>query len=350
MRVLVTGHRGYIGSVLVGVLKHARHDVVGLDSDLYAGCDFGRIRDDTPSFDMDVRDVEFTDLLSFDAVIHLAALPEYFEGCLDDSLTWDINAHAGLRLAECCKQANVPRFLLASSCAVYGDSSGAPQTEESTPRPLTAYAKAKLFLERELLGMSEGAFTPVILRNATVYGVSPRLRMDTAVNDFVGSAVTRGRVEPRSDGRAWRPFIHVEDLARAYAGILAAPDEIVGGRTFNVAVTEENYRIVDVADLVAELTPSCTRFTMPTTPDRRSYHVDGARLRDALPNLRWRWTLPQGIRQLRAAMIGAGLSQGDWRCDRYRRLLHLQSRLERGDVQPSLRPLDVGSRAVICSP
>jgi nucleoside-diphosphate-sugar epimerase len=337
MRVLVTGHRGYIGSVLVSVLQHARHEVVGLDCDWYGDCDFGRVRDSIPSFEMDVRDVEFTDLLSFDAMIHLAALPEDPSLQFDPSLTEEINFAATVRLAECCKQASVSRFLFASTCAVYGSGGGDPLNESGATAPITPYAVAKLRCEQELSRLSGRGFVPVVLRNATVYGVSPRLRLDTVVNEFVGSAVANGRVEMRTEGRAWRPLMHVEDVARAYAMVLAAADDAVADQIFNVAITEENYRVIDVADCVAELVPDCTRSVRTGVRDQRSYCVDGSKLRRAFPQLTWRWTLPQGIRQLRAAMLGAGLTAGEWRSDRYRRLLRLSTLMERGELDPSLR-------------
>ena len=337
MRVLVTGHRGYIGSVLVSVLQHARHEVVGLDCDWYGECDFGRMRDSIPSFEMDVRDVEFTDLLSFDAVIHLAALPQDSGAQFDPALNEEINFEAAVRLAECCKQANVSRFLFASTCTVYGNRGNEPQNETSSPAPITEYAVAKLRCEQELLRLADEHFAPMMLRNATVYGVSPRLRMDTVVNEFVGSAVAGGRVSVRTEGRAWRPLMHVEDVARAYAAILTAADEVVGGQVFNVAITEENYRVIDIADCVTEFVPDCMRSIRTGVPDQHSYCVDGSKLRRALPHLTWRWTLPQGIRQLRAAMLGAGLTAGEWRSDRYRRVMRLSTMMERGELDAALR-------------
>lgn len=338
VRVLVTGHRGYIGSVLTSVLKQARHDVVGLDSELYAGCDFGRTRDDVPSFDTDVREIEFTDLLSFDAVIHLAALPEDFENFIDSAVTWEVNCAATVRLAECCKRASVGRLLFASTCAVYGSSGDEPQYEDSPPRPMSPYALAKLCAEEKLLKLADAGFAPILLRNATVYGVSPRMRLDTVVNDFVASASACGRVGVQTNGLAWRPLIHVEDVARAYAAVLVAPAKLVDRQVLNLAITEENYRVVDVADQVADLVAGCTRSLRPATPDRRSYFVDGSKLRAALPHFEWRWTLPHGIRQLRIAMSGAGLTPSDWRSDRYRRLDRLHGLLQRGDVAADLRP------------
>lgn len=336
MRVLVTGHRGYIGSVLVSVLQHARHEVVGLDCDWYDECDFGRVRDSIPSFEMDVRDVEFTDLLSFDAVIHLAALPEDSATQLDGELNEEINFEATVRLAECCRKADVSRFLFASTCAVYSGG-GEPRNETSPTAPITPFAVAKLRGEQELMRLADQHFAPVSLRTATVYGVSSRLRLDTVVNEFVGSAIARGRVEVCNDGRAWRPLMHVEDVARAYAAVLTAADRIVAGQVFNVALTKENYRVIDVADCVTELVPDCTRSIGRGVSFQESYSVDGSKLRRALPHLTWRWTLPQGIRQLRAAMLGAGLTAGEWRSDRYRRAMRLSTMLERGELDPTLR-------------
>jgi nucleoside-diphosphate-sugar epimerase len=347
MRVLVTGHRGYIGAVLVEVLRHARHDVVGLDCNLYGDCDFGRTREDVPSFETDLREIEFADLVSFDAVIHLAGLPEDPETLLPPEVTWAVNFGATVRLAECCKQAGVGRFLFASTCAVYGGGGQRPQTEGSSPDPLTGYARAKLACEAALGPLADGSFTPVILRNGTVYGVSPRLRLDTVVNDFVGSAVTRGRVDMQTQGRAWRPLVHVEDVARVYTAMLTARDEAVGRQIFNVATTEENYRVIDVADAVTELVPNCVRSVRAAQLDRRSYLVDGSKLRRTLPDFAWRWTLLQGIRQLRAALAGAGLSAGDWRGEKYRRVLRIAGRMERAELNGNCRVRSTPSAANI---
>ncbi len=336
MRVLITGHRGYLGSVLTGVLRHARHEVVGLDCDLFSGCDFGRVRQEVPSFDTDLRDVEFADLLSFDAVIHLASLPDDRSGMLDPELTEQINFEATMRLAACCKQAQVSRFLFASSCAVYGRGGSDVLDEQSPVEPVTQYASAKLRCERELARLADDRFTPVFLRNATLYGVSPRLRLDIVVNDFVGAAVTTGRVAVKTAGRAWRPLLHVEDAARACAVVLAAPDETVSNQVFNVANGDENFRVIDVADTVTELVPHTTRTITSSVFDERSYRVSGAKLARTFPRFSFRWTLQSGIRQLYTAMLGAGMTPGDWRSDRYRRLLRLSTLLERGQTDLEL--------------
>jgi nucleoside-diphosphate-sugar epimerase len=337
MRVLVTGHRGYIGSVLTGVLRRARYDVVGLDCDWYRGCDFGRVREPVPGFETDLRDIEFTDLLSFDAVIHLAAVPEDHDLLLDPTLTEEINYAATMRLAECCKQAKVSRFVFASTCAVYGANSPELVDETGPTAPITDYARSKLRCERDLARLADGDFTPVLLRMATAYGVSPRMRLDTVVNDFVASAVAQGRVNMQTTGRAWRPLMHVEDIARAYAAMLTAANDLVANQVFNVANTAENYRVADVAELVSEIVPRSTYTINSGTLDRRSYRVNGDKLVRTSPGLAYRWTLRNGIRQLRDAMENAGMTPGEWRCGRYRRLLRLRTLVERGEIDSSLR-------------
>jgi len=341
MRILVTGHRGYIGSVLTGVLRRARYDVVGLDCDWYRGCDFGRIRESIPGFEADLRNIEFADLLSFDAVIHLAAVPEDHDLHLDPALTEEINYGATMRLAHCCRQAKVSRFVFASTCAVYGQN-GADLIDETGPTaPISDYARSKLRCERDLARVADSEFTPVSLRMATAYGVSPRLRLDTVVNDFVASAVARGRIDIQTAGRAWRPLMHVEDIARAYAAVLAAKDDCVANQVFNLANTAENHRVADLAELVSEIVPRITYTVNAHTPDRRSYRVSGDKLLRACPRLSYRWTLREGIRQLRDAMENAGMTPGEWRCGRYRRVLRLRTLVERGELDPSLQFRDL---------
>ncbi|MCH8966048.1 MAG: SDR family oxidoreductase [Planctomycetes bacterium] len=343
MRVLVTGHRGYVGSVLTCVLRHARFEVVGLDCDWYRGCDFGRVAESVPQFDTDLREVEFADLLSFDAIIHLAALPGAFgdggsrRAAFEPPLIQGINEQATMRLAHCAKKANVSRFLFASSCAVYGPHGGAPLDETSQTRPLTPQARSKLRCEHALTKLADSSFTPVFLRIGEVYGVSPRLRLDLLVNDLVGSAVTHGRVTMHAGAAGWRSLVHVEDLCRTFAAALTAPQSDVHKQTFNVVAPNERYRVVDIADAITEMLPLCTRSAVVGLHDPHSRCVDGSKLYRTFPDLRHRWTLAMGIRQLCRAMLGAGMGPGDWRSDRYRRAPRLHAIMERGEVDRSLR-------------
>ncbi|HNQ23469.1 MAG TPA: NAD(P)-dependent oxidoreductase [Phycisphaerae bacterium] len=337
MRVLVTGHRGYLGSVLTCVLRHARFEVVGLDTDLFAGCDFGSTTEPVEHFDCDVRDVDIADLCSFDAVIHLAGLSDEAGVELDPALAEDINLAATVRLIECCKLARVPRLLFASSCAVYGCGGNELLHEEGPVRPQSRYAALKLQCEQALLAAADSTFSPVILRNAFAYGVSPRLRTDLLVNDFTAAGLATGRVTLVTAGRAWQPLVHVADLAQVYATVLLAPDELVHGQIFNVVHSCENYRIIDVADAVTDWVPLCERQVLHGGFDPHSFRVDGGKLERTFPRLKWRWTLPLGIRQLVNAMTNAGMSPGTWRSDRYRRALRLQALREQGQVDAALR-------------
>jgi nucleoside-diphosphate-sugar epimerase len=342
MRVLVTGHRGYIGSVMVTVLRNARYDVVGLDCDFYRGCDFGRVRESVPAFEIDLREIEFTDLLSFDAVIHLAAVPVGISPELDVAAR-EINEEAAVRLAECCRQAGVARFLFASCCSVYGRGLNRPFDEESPANPTTPHAVVKYRCERAISELADHSFAPVFLRHASVYGVSPRLRTDLPVNGMVASAVATGRAALGGRAAAWRPLVHVEDLCRAYAAMLTAPDDVVRNQVFNIAAQEENYRVIDIADMVTELDPHYTRSVAHDANAEPSLRVDGTKLRRTFPKLSFRWTLPLGLRQLRTAMLGAGFTPGDWRSDRYRRAMRLKSLIEQGRLDPSLRALETAA-------
>ena len=331
MRVLVTGHRGYLGSVVATVLRNARFEVTGLDCDLYAGCDFGRTRDGFPSFDIDARKIEFTDLLSFDAVLHLAALPiEMCDGASGQDFV-DADEETTARLAECCKKADVGRFLFASTCDVYGRVGRALCAEDHPTSPISAAAKSKLRCEELLLGMVDASFTPTILRFPDLYGVSPRMRLEPLVNEFTAAAVVSGRVNTckqagmTRDAAAWRSLVHVEDVARACSTMLCAPEQDICPYVLNIAQTEAAYRVVDIADTVTEQVPHAVRSGARHAFDEASYRADGSRFARQFPKFSFRWTLEEGIRQLASAFGSAGLTPGDYRSDRYRRLLRLHS-------------------------
>jgi len=351
MRVLVTGDRGYIGSVLAPFLAAAGHEVTGLDSDLYRGCDFGGPAfPKIPSSVRDVRDVEVRDLAGYDAVVHLAALSNDPLGALDEHRTYEINHAASVRLAKKAKRAGVGRFLFASSCSNYGASGGEDLLdEEAELRPLTAYGISKVLVERDVAKLADDGFSPTFLRNATVYGTSPRLRLDIVVNNLVAWAFTRHVVRLSSDGTPWRPLVHLEDVCRAFLSALEAPRELVHAQAFNVGGTAENYQVRDVAEIVARTVPgSLVELAPNASPDARNYRVSCAKLSETL-GVEPRWNVRMGVEQHYAAYRDAGLTLADFEGPRFQRLRTITSLLERGAIAPDLRfepaPSGAGSPA-----
>src|SRR5947209_6640891 len=239
MKILLTGSRGYIGTVMAPFLVNAGHEVVGIDTDLYRRCTFGDWRESIPTLEKDVRELRAADLAGFDAVIHLAALSNDPLGDLNPNLTYDINHKASVRLAAMAKEAGVPRFAFASSCPNYGAAGDAPVNEESELNPVTAYGESKVRVERDVLPLADDSFTPTFLRCATAYGASPRLRFDIVLNNLVACAFTSGKVFLKSDGTPWRPIVHIEDISRAFLTVLQSPAELVRGEAFNVGRNDQ---------------------------------------------------------------------------------------------------------------
>jgi nucleoside-diphosphate-sugar epimerase len=340
MRVLVTGHRGYIGVEMVPVLRAAGHEVVGLDSGLYDGCDFGTAPDVVPEIRVDLRDVTPAQLEGFDAVVHLGALSNDPLGNLDRELTYDINLHASVRLARAARTAGVARYLFASSCSLYGAGSPDVVLDENAPfNPVTAYGESKIRVEQEVGLLADSRFSPVFLRNATAYGVSRRLRADIVVNNLVGHAFTTGKVLLQSDGTPWRPLVHIGDIHRAFLAALQAPRDSIHGEAFNIGRTSENFRIREVAEMVAEVVPNCeVAFAAGASPDARNYGVSFAKAETRLPGFRPRWTLREGIQQLYEAYRRRGLTHEEFTGPRYYRLKTVRERQERGLLGPDLRP------------
>jgi nucleoside-diphosphate-sugar epimerase len=304
MRVLVTGHEGYLGSVLVPMLAEAGHEVVGLDTGYFRECLLGPHPQEVRTVRMDLRDVT-TDALRDvrpEAVIHLAALCNDPLGNLDPDLTYDVNHRSSVRLAQAAKDAGVERFLFSSSCSLYGAGvDDEPLSETADFVPVTPYGDSKILSERDIALLADDAFSPVFLRNATAYGFSPRLRGDIVVNDFVGRALLSGKVQLNSDGKAWRPLVHAEDISAAFLALLEGPREAVHGRAYNIGQTSENYLIRDVAELVREIVGGEVIFAQGSGPDLRNYRVSCDLVATEVPSFKPQWTLRKGIEQLAEA-------------------------------------------------
>ncbi|UCD75419.1 MAG: SDR family oxidoreductase [Phycisphaerales bacterium] len=342
MRVLVTGHHGYIGTLMTRMLHDAGHVAVGLDTNYFADC---TILDPGPpdeSIVRDVRDLAPADLDGFDAVIHLAALSNDPLGDLNPDWTFDINLDASLRLARLAKAAGVERFLFSSSCSVYGAAAPGEECDEQAPlEPLTPYAVSKVRTEEGLAELADRTFSPVALRNATAYGVSPRFRADVVLNNLVCWAWTTGRVRILSDGSPWRPLVHVEDICRAFLAALAAPRPAIHNQAFNVGRAGENYRVRDLAEIVRQVVPGCeVECGEQAAPDARDYRVDFNKIRRELPGFAPTWDVRLGAEEVYRAIAAADLTESDFRGGRCTRLARLRELLEAGLLDETLRWTD----------
>jgi nucleoside-diphosphate-sugar epimerase len=338
MRVLVTGHDGYIGTVLVPMLQDAGHEVVGLDNFLFEECTFGVEAPQPPALRMDIRDVTAADFEGFEAVLHLAAISNDPLGNLNPDTTYAINHRAASHLATEAKKAGVTRFVFSSSCSLYGRAGDDFLDEDADFNPVTPYGESKVLAEMDMRKLADDDFSPTYLRNATAYGVSPRLRGDLVVNNLVGYAVTTGDVLIKSDGSPWRPLVHIEDISRAFVAVLHAPREVVHDEAFNVGITSENYRISEVGTIVEEVVPgSRVRYAEGAGPDTRCYRVDCEKLPSVVPEFRPEWTVRRGAQELYDRYIEASLSLEEFESSRFLRLAHVRELQGNGTLDRDLR-------------
>ncbi|MGI9508477.1 MAG: NAD-dependent epimerase/dehydratase family protein [Geminicoccaceae bacterium] len=337
MRVLVTGNAGYIGSILVPMLEEAGHEVRGMDTCLFRDCALVQF-ELPPTLEVDIRDVTKADLEGVDAIIHLAGLANDPLGDLDPPATYEINHEATLRLAHCAKEAGVKRFLYASTCSVYGAAGDDFIDETSEPNPVTPYGRSKIMAERDLAPLADESFCPVFLRAATAYGVSPYLRFDLALNNLVAWAYTTQQVYLKSDGMAWRPLVHIRDIAQAYVVLLSAPDEVVRNQAFNVGDSDENYRIMDLAHIVKDGVPGSEMvMSEGASPDHRCYRVRCDKIRELVPAYKPNWTAMRGVDEVYQAILGSGLKAEDFEGAQYNRIAHVRALINRGEIRTDLR-------------
>ena len=337
-RILLTGHKGYIGSVMAPILTAAGHDVTGYDTGYYSDCTLVPDAVDIPEIKKDIRNVVADDLKGFDAVVHLAALSNDPIGNIDEGWTEDINHDASVRLAELAREAGVQRFLFSSSCIMYGMSDGGGVDETSPLDPQTEYARSKVKSEMALKEMATDSFSPVYIRNGTIYGVSPRMRFDTVLNNLVGAAHTSGKVLVLSDGKPWRPVLHVEDVCRSFLNMLTAPRADIHNQAFNNGADHLNHQVIELAQMAAEAVPGCMLEVLnEPSADQRTYKASFAKFAKTFPDFEWQWTARTGAENLAETFAKVNLTAEEYSGKSFTRLKWLNYLLDEKKLDRDLR-------------
>ncbi|MBN1252546.1 MAG: SDR family oxidoreductase [Bacteroidales bacterium] len=338
-KIIVTGHSGFIGSILVPLLLEKGFEVVGIDTNYFGkDCEFYPAKTGFTEIIKDTRNIDEKDLKGAYAICHLAALSNDPLGDLDEQLTFDINHLASIEIAKLAKKVGVEKYIYSSSCSLYGIADGDKAlAEDADFNPVTAYAKSKVYSERDILPLATDDFSVTFMRNSTAYGISPKLRLDLVVNNLVGWAVTTGQIKIMSDGSPWRPLIHAEDIARAFIAVIAAPKESVNKKSFNVGQTQENFQVRDIANLVGEVVPNCkVVITGEHGSDSRSYRVNFDKIANELPNFEPKWTLKKGIEEIYEAYLKYGMDDEKFNGRYFTRLKQLQHHMKMNKLDNEL--------------
>jgi nucleoside-diphosphate-sugar epimerase len=338
MRVLVTGHKGYIGTVMTPMLEAAGHEVLGLDSDLYRNSTYSESLPTVSELLKDIRDVEKADLYRIDAIVHLAGLSNDTLGNLNPQLTYEINHAASVRLAAMAKELGISRFIFSSSCSNYGAAGDGMQDESAKLHPVTPYAISKVMVERDVAQLADDDFSPVFMRNSTAYGISPRMRFDLVLNNLTAWAHTTGQILLKSDGKPWRPLVHIEDISLAVIGALAVPREVIHNQAFNVGLNSENYQMFQLAEIVGETVPNSEiKFAEGAEPDKRNYRVNFDKYERAFPGYALRWNVRSGAKQIYESYRKIGLQSDVYEGPKYKRIAQIKQLLSTGELDETLR-------------